>query len=207
MSRKEHWRDVYERKPTDGVSWYRPHLETSLSFIEAAGLSRDARVVDIGGGAATLVDDLLARGFSNLAVVDIAEPALAKARARLGPEGAARVDWVVGDVTTPLLPAGSVDFWHDRAVFHFLTEPEAVAAYLAEVHRAVKPGGHVMVATFGPEGPERCSGLPVQRYSAEGIHRTFGEAFEKLGEASEVHETPWGSAQAFAYCFCRVRPA
>jgi SAM-dependent methyltransferase len=122
----------------------------------------------------------------------LAPAALAVARERLGPR-AALVDWIEGDVTTPLFGDATVDFWHDRAVFHFLTDAAARAAYLGQVHRSVKPGGHVMVATFGLDGPERCSGLPVARYDAAGIHAVFGEAFAKVGEATELHQTPWGS--------------
>jgi SAM-dependent methyltransferase len=139
-----------------------------------------------------------------VAVVDLAEPALASAQERLA-NRAADVDWIIGDVTTELLAPDSVDFWHDRAVFHFLTAASPRAAYLAQVHRAVKPGGHVMVATFGLDGPERCSGLPVARYDAQGIHATFGDVFEKVGEANEQHQTPWGATQSFVYCFCRRR--
>ncbi len=202
MTDPNHWQDVYESKSADAVSWYRPHLDVSLQFIERAGLPLDARIVDVGGGASTLVDDLLAVGRSNLAVIDLAQSALDTAQQRLG-DRAAAVDWIAGDVTTPLLPDASVDFWHDRAVFHFLTDPDARAAYLREVHRVVKQDGHVLVATFGLDGPERCSGLPVARYDAAGIHAVFGDVFEKLGEATETHQTPWGSAQAFVYCFCR----
>lgn len=158
--------------------------------------------MDVGGGASTLVDDLLDEGYTNLAVIDLADAALQAAQSRLG-ERADDVDWIVGDVTAPRLEVDSVDFWHDRAVFHFLTAPDARAAYLAEVARVVKPGGYVLVATFGPDGPEKCSGLPVARYDAEGIHSAFGERFDKIGAASELHETPWGAAQSFVYCFCR----
>jgi SAM-dependent methyltransferase len=162
----------------------------------------DTRIVDIGGGASTLVDDLLAGGYPNLAVVDLAEPALAVARERLGERGAG-VDWIVGDVTTELLSERSVDMWHDRAVFHFLTEEVSRAGYLSQVTRCVKPGGHVLVATFALDGPEKCSGLPVARYDSDGIHAVFGDAFKKVGEAAEQHETPWGGVQSFVYCFCR----
>jgi SAM-dependent methyltransferase len=204
MADPSHWQRVYQQKAADEVSWYRPHLDRSLAFIRGCGLAPTARIVDVGGGASTLVDDLLADGYQNLAVVDLADAALAVARARLGAQAAA-VDWIVGDVTTPLLPDGSVDFWHDRAVFHFLVDEAARAAYLVRVRAAVKPGGHVLVATFGKDGPERCSGLPVARYDAAGIHATFGDEFARIGEDAEVHQTPWGSAQAFVYCFCRRR--
>jgi SAM-dependent methyltransferase len=202
MSDQDHWQAVYDKKRPDEVSWYQPHLERSLMFIRSSGLSLDARVVDVGGGASTLVDDLLAAGYRNVAVIDLADAALASARQRLG-ERAGLIDWIVGDVTTPLLPECSVDFWHDRAVFHFLTDEAARSAYLAQVLRVVKPGGHVLVATFGLDGPEQCSGLPVARYDAPGIHDVFGGAFEKVGDAAEHHETPWGTVQSFVYCFCR----
>lgn len=206
MSKRDHvhWQTIYERGSPERVSWYRPHLDLSLRFIRESGLARDDRIVDVGGGASTLVDDLIAAGYRNLAVIDLAEAALRVSRERLG-EAAARVDWIAGDVTTPVLESASVDFWHDRAVFHFLAEERVRRAYLAEVVRCVKPGGKVLVATFGPDGPERCSGLPVVRYDAEGIHALFGETFEKLGDASEQHETPRGSAQSFVYCLCRRR--
>lgn len=201
---EEHWQGVYITKSAEGVSWYRPHLEQSTAFIEASGLSRQARIVDVGGGASTLVDDLLSAGYRNVAVLDLAQAALQTARTRLGPQ-ADQVDWIVGDVTTHLLPEASVDFWHDRAVFHFLTDDALRAAYLGQVRRSVRPGGHVLVATFGLDGPDRCSGLPVARYDAPGIHAVFGDTFDKIGEASEHHETPWGSLQSFVYCFCRRR--
>jgi len=198
----KHWQTVYEQKSSDAVSWYRPHLERSLDFIRSSGLGLDARIVDVGGGASTLVDDLLTAGHHNLAVIDLADAALQTARQRLG-EQADIVDWIVGDVTTPLLPDASVDFWHDRAVFHFLTDEQARAEYLGQVMRCVKPHGNVLVATFGLDGPEKCSGLPIARYDADGIHTVFGNAFDKLGDAAEHHETPWGTTQSFVYCFCR----
>lgn len=202
MSGREHWQNIYSRKAPGEVSWYRPHLDKSLELIRSRQLEPDVRIVDVGGGASTLVDDLLDAGYRNVAVIDLADAALEVARERLG-ERAAWVDWIVGDVTTELLPERSVDFWHDRAVFHFLTQADARAAYLAQVIRAVQPGGHVLVATFGLDGPDECSGLPVARYDAPGIHAVFGDRFDKIGHASELHETPWGTIQSFVYCFCR----
>jgi SAM-dependent methyltransferase len=199
---QDHWQSVYEHKAADEVSWYQPHLEKSLAFVRSCQLASDARIVDVGGGAATLVDDLLSDGFHNLVVIDLAAAALDVAQTRLGVR-AAIVDWIVGDVTTPLLPAASVDFWHDRAVFHFLTDDSDRAAYLAQVVRSVKPGAYVLVATFGLDGPQRCSGLPVARYDADQIHAVFGHRFEKIGALIERHETPWGAVQSFTYCFCR----
>lgn len=200
---ENHWQNVYSNKEADAVSWYRPRLDHSLAFIAQAGLSKSARIVDVGGGASTLVDDLLGQGFTNVAVMDLAEAALEAARQRLG-ETAKHVEWIAGDATLPLLPDRSVDFWHDRAVCHFLTDPAARQAYVDQVDRCVKPGGHVLIATFGPDGPERCSGLPVMRYGADEIHGVFGRGYEKVGTATEQHKTPWGATQSFVYCFCRV---
>ncbi|MBI1796368.1 MAG: class I SAM-dependent methyltransferase [Candidatus Eisenbacteria bacterium] len=200
---QEHWESIYRRKATDEVSWYRPHLERSLHFITQAKLAPDAAIIDVGGGAATLVDDLLDRGYTNLTVLDLSSAAIAQARERLGTR-AAGVRWLVGDVTTIELPEHHYDFWHDRAVFHFLRDEEARRRYIAAVRHTLKPGGHVVVATFGPEGPEKCSGLDVMRYTAEGIHDEFGERFRRIGDASETHVTPWGSEQEFVYCYCRM---
>jgi SAM-dependent methyltransferase len=201
MSSKDHWDAVYRTKPADGVSWFRPHLERSLAFLEGTKLDLDARVIDVGGGASTLVDDLLERGYTNVTVLDLSQAALDATRARLG-ERAARVRWLCADVTEARLPEAAYDFWHDRAVFHFLREDEQRRRYVEAVRRALKPGGHIVVATFGPEGPERCSGLDVVRYTADGLHDEFGGAFEKVASATEVHKTPWGSEQQFVYCYC-----
>ena len=203
MGRQEHWDAVYGRKAPQEVSWYRPHLDRSLEFIDRARLSPDAAIIDVGGGESTLVDDLLARGYRNVTVLDLSETAIARAQARLG-RAAARVTWIVGDITRVELPEHRYDFWHDRAVFHFLIEDEARRRYVAAVRHALKPGGHIVVATFGPEGPERCSGLPVARYSPEGIHDQFGDQFTKIGSESELHQTPSGSEQEFVYCYCRL---
>lgn len=203
MSKREHWEGVYRRKGPDEVSWYRPHLDRSLGFIERAGLSPESAILDVGGGASTLVDDLLERGYTDLTVLDLSESAIALAKQRLGARGE-RVTWIVGDVTEADLPEHHFDFWHDRAVFHFLTDEAARERYVAKVHRALKPNGHILVATFGPEGPDRCSGLPVVRYTAEGIHDQFGNEFRKVGSESETHQTPWGAEQEFVYCYCRL---
>ncbi len=202
MTEQSHWEDVYARKAADTVSWYRPHLERSLALIDAAGLPRDASIVDVGGGASTLVDDLLDRGYTNVSVLDLSATALDVARARLG-DRAKAVRWIVGDATRAALPDASVDFWHDRAVFHFLRDEEARERYVATARRALKPGARIVVATFGPDGPEMCSGLDVVRYDADGIHGAFGAAFEKMSSAEETHMTPSGAAQHFVYCHCR----
>ncbi|MGK4002072.1 class I SAM-dependent methyltransferase [Sorangium sp. So ce1036] len=201
MSSKQHWEQVYVTKPATGVSWYAPHLDRSLELIERAAGARDARIIDVGGGASTLVDDLVDRGYGAVTVLDLSEQALAVARERLGPR-AADVTWLAADITTSALPEAQFDIWHDRAVFHFLTDREARRRYVANVTRSVRPGGHVIVATFGPEGPERCSGLDVVRYDADALHGEFGAMFLKVDSMREVHTTPWGSEQEFVYCFC-----
>jgi len=151
-----------------------------------------------------LVDDLLARGYRDLTVLDLSEGAITQAKSRLESRAGA-VHWILGDITEIKLPEHRYDFWHDRAVFHFLTDDAARQRYVSAVQHALKPGGHVVVATFGPEGPERCSGLPVVRYSSEGIHDQFGGQFAKVGSDSEMHHTPWGSEQEFVYCYCRLK--
>ena len=204
MTGQEHWEALYGTKGPQNVSWYRPHLDRSLKFIDQAGLTFDSAIIDVGGGASTLVDDLLARGYRGITVLDLSEAAIAQAQARLGPS-AARVTWIVGDITRVELPEQRYEFWHDRAVFHFLTKQEARDRYVSRVRHALKPGGHVVVATFGPDGPERCSGLLISRYSPEGIHDQFGSQFAKIGSDEEVHHTPWGSEQEFVYCYCRLK--
>jgi SAM-dependent methyltransferase len=203
MSSREHWDAVYASKGSDRVSWFRPHLDQSLAFLEAAKIDREAEIIDVGGGASTFVDDLLDRGYRNVTVLDLSETALEKARSRLG-ERASRVRWICADVTEGGLPPAAFDFWHDRAVFHFLLDPLARARYVAAVRRSLKPGGHIVIATFGPHGPEKCSGLDVLRFTPDALHAEFGSSFAKLASATETHVTPWGTEQEFVYCYCRL---
>ena len=200
---KQHWEGIYTARSADRVSWYRPHLDRSLRFVEAAKLAPAAAVIDVGGGASTLVDDLLDRGYSNLTVLDLSQAALELARQRLAGRASA-VRWICADVTRVALPDHTYDFWHDRAVFHFLTDPAARSRYVDTVRKTLKPGGHIVVATFGPHGPEKCSGLEVLRYGAESLHAEFGEDFAKIADSTEIHSTPWGSEQEFVYCYCRL---
>lgn len=202
MQLKDHWERVYSTKATTSVSWFQEHASYSLRLIRQTGVYKTASIVDVGGGASTLVDDLLADGFGNLAVLDVSRAALAAARQRLG-ERAAGVQWIEADITKVVLPAHSVDVWHDRAVFHFLTSPRDRAAYVNAVLHAVKPGGHVIVATFAEDGPTKCSGLPVMRYRPEELHSEFGNAFALVHSEKEAHRTPSGSVQQFVYCYCR----
>lgn len=203
MTTRAHWENVYQSRAVDEVSWYRPHLDVSLRLIEDAASDLGSAFIDVGGGEATLVDDLVARGYGDVTVLDISRAAIEVAKARLG-SSAAQVHWIAGDITDIELEAARYDIWHDRAVFHFLTRAEDRAAYVRQVARAVKPGGHVIVATFGPEGPEACSGLEVVRYDAGSLHGEFGPKFRLLDSVTEHHETPWGTPQQFMYCFCRV---
>lgn len=202
MQPKQHWETVYTTKSTDSVSWFQPHASLSLDLIRATGLGKDAGIIDVGGGASTLVDDLLANGYSDLTVLDLSAHAMEAARKRLGKDEC-RVRWIEADITEVDLPAKRYDIWHDRAVFHFLTTPEQREAYVQTVFRSVKPGGHVIVATFAEDGPEQCSGLPVMRYRPEELHDQFGEAFTLLKHQKEAHHTPAGKVQQFVYCYCR----
>lgn len=199
---KDHWEDVYARKAPDSVSWFQPHAEHSLNLIERTGLGHDAAIIDVGGGASTLVDDLLASGHSDLSVLDLSAAALHAAQVRLG-DAATRVNWIEADITEVELPAQRYDLWHDRAVFHFLTDPAQRRIYVDKVLRSVKPGGHVIIATFAEDGPENCSGLPVMRYGANALHAEFGAPFELLEHRREAHHTPAGVVQQFVYCYCR----
>lgn len=201
MQSKEHWEQVYATKPATGVSWFQVHARQSMQLIRQTGADRQAAIIDVGGGASTLADDLLAAGYSNLIVLDLSGAALTASRERLGPL-ADRISWVVGDITRIELPRHAFDVWHDRAVFHFLTAREDREAYVRAVLRAVKPGGHVIVATFAEDGPQQCSGLPVMRYSADGLHAEFGAPFTLLQQEREEHHTPFGAVQKFIWCLC-----
>jgi ubiquinone/menaquinone biosynthesis C-methylase UbiE len=206
MQSREHWERVYRTKSTTDVSWYQEHAEQSLRLIRRTGVSRDAAIIDVGGGASTLVDDLLQDGYGSLTVLDLSAAALEAARSRLG-ERARRVQWIEGDIAKLALAEHAYDVWHDRAVFHFLTREADRRAYVAQVLRAVKPQGHVIVATFAEDGPIQCSGLPVMRYSPAELHGQFGPDFALLTQEREEHHTPRGGTQKFIYCYCRVVPS
>lgn len=202
MESQDHWEHVYRTKPSHGVSWYRPHLELSLELLRGAGLGAHSRVIDVGGGASTLADDLLAWPVAQVTVLDLAATALDVARHRLGAR-AAQVDWRVGDITTAALPPAHYTHWHDRAVLHFLTEPDAARGYAAQAAYTVAPGGHAIIGGFAPDGPERCSGLVVARRSAQDIADLLGPAFTLLEARHERHHTPGGSEQAFVWAVLR----
>jgi 2-polyprenyl-3-methyl-5-hydroxy-6-metoxy-1,4-benzoquinol methylase len=203
MNIQTHWDRIYRDKAPDAVSWYRPHLETSLTLIERAAPDLSASVIDVGGGESTLVDDLLARGYQNITVLDISQTAIDVTRTRLA-SASEKVRWLVGDVTTQQMDPCRYEVWHDRAVFHFLTTREARIRYVRQVANAVRRKGYAIVSTFGPEGPTTCSGLDVIRYDAKSLHEEFGVRFRLLGSTKEQHHTPFGSVQQFLYCFCRI---
>lgn len=200
---QDHWEKIYTEKAPDAVSWYRPHLETSLDLIERVATDRSVSVIDVGGGESTLVDDLLARGYQKITVLDISRTAIDANRKRLG-KVSEQVNWLVADISKSELPPAEYDVWHDRAVFHFLTGQDDRGAYVRQVARSVKQGGHVIISTFGPEGPTKCSGLEVVRYDADSLHREFGIRFRLLGSSKELHQTPFGTIQQFLYCYCRL---
>jgi 2-polyprenyl-3-methyl-5-hydroxy-6-metoxy-1,4-benzoquinol methylase len=199
-----HWDKVYATRAPESLSWYRAHLETSLALVERAAGGRSASIIDIGGGESTLVDDLLFRGYKTLTVLDVSQTAIEVTKKRMGTSAAQQVRWLVGDIVKIKLEPSAYDLWHDRAVFHFLTTQKQRVAYVRQVAKAVRPGGHVIVSTFGPEGPTQCSGLEVMRYDAESLHGEFGGRFRLVESSKELHETPFGTTQQFLYCYCRL---
>lgn len=203
MDTRSHWENVYSTKTADEVSWFQAQATRSLAIIQQLLPDTAGRILDVGGGASTLVDGLLEANYSNLAVLDLSSSALEVAKNRLGPASDC-VGWLQGDVTRLSLPKHNIDLWHDRAVFHFLTNEADRQSYINTVLNSVKPGGHVIVATFAEDGPEKCSGLPVRRYSATALHEEFGSSFMLLGHQKEVHQTPFNTSQSFVYCYCRV---
>jgi 2-polyprenyl-3-methyl-5-hydroxy-6-metoxy-1,4-benzoquinol methylase len=203
MNVETHWEKIYREKAPDAVSWYRPHLETSLALIEKAAPERGVSIIDVGGGESTLVDDLVAHGYQNITVLDVSRIAIDVTKKRLG-SASEGVQWIATDIVNGELATNAYDVWHDRAVFHFLTATDQRAAYVRQVALAVKPGGHVLVSTFGPEGPTKCSGLEVVRYDADSLHEEFGVRFRLLDSFKELHNTPFGTTQQFLYCLCRV---
>ncbi|MGY3696257.1 SAM-dependent methyltransferase [Bradyrhizobium sp. USDA 3240] len=201
--RQSHWQTVYLTKGEQQVSWSQADPQPSLRLIESAAPGREASIIDIGGGASRLVDALLASGFHDLTVLDLSEAALASARQRIGAAGAV-VRWVADDATV-WQPPHAFDVWHDRAAFHFLVAESDRAAYLERLHRGVKPGGHAVIGTFALDGPEKCSGLPVQRYDPATLSRTVGPAFELIAHEAHRHVTPSGATQSFQFSVLRCR--
>lgn len=202
-TRKQHWEGLYASKAPDEVSWYQQMPEQSLNLIEATGTRHDEAVIDVGGGASTLVDHLLGRGFRDVTILDLSAAALAHARKRLG-DRADSVIWIEGDVTEFKAPRAYA-LWHDRAVFHFLTDYGDRQRYVDAVKAALRDRGHLVLSTFGPEGPKRCSGLQIQRYGLERLDEWFGDDFDLRGDALEEHKTPAGKTQQFLYTWWQRR--
>ncbi|MFO7594460.1 MAG: class I SAM-dependent methyltransferase [Pseudomonadota bacterium] len=202
--RQQHWEGVYQGKEESEVSWYQECPDISLQLIERAGIDTDAPLVDVGGGASVLVDNLLEKGFSRITVLDISSAALECVRQRLA-DRAAEVEWRVSDITR-FEPDHTYAFWHDRAVFHFLTDESDRRRYIEVLKSALQEGGHLLLATFALDGPEQCSGLPVERYDAKKMQTVLGEAFSLLESRREHHTTPVGKEQRFTYALFRYLP-
>lgn len=198
---KNHWNTVYGNKSEAELSWHQEDAGVSLEMFDAAGIATGGSAIDIGGGRSRLAGALLRRGVRDVTVLDLSEVALNASRAQAVPEGDA-VTWVTADITT-WEPRRQYDLWHDRAVFHFLVTQADRAGYLDRLTRAIAMDGHAMIATFAPDGPETCSGLPVQRYSPDELSAVLGGGFTRIADRAEVHVTPWGSAQSFQFCLFR----
>jgi ubiquinone/menaquinone biosynthesis C-methylase UbiE len=206
MASKDHWENVYATKTSKGVSWFQEHAQLSLKLINDAKIPTSASIIDVGGGASTLVDDLVAQGYQHISVLDLSQSALTETKKRLGVAAAAQVQWIEANILEVELPVHQFDVWHDRAVFHFLTNEIERHAYVQKVLGAVKPGGLVIIATFAEDGPTMCSGLPVKRYSENELYAEFGAPFQLLSHQKEIHHTPAGGEQKFVYCVCRKVP-
>lgn len=196
--RQRHWEHLYDTKGNQDLSWFQPHPELSLKLIESVGLNRDDAIIDIGGGTSKLIDLLLQTGYTNLTVLDIAKNALEQSQLRLA-EQASKVKWIAADITKGI-GQGSYRLWHDRAVFHFLVDPVERGDYLEVMQGSLLPDSHIIIATFSPDGPEQCSGLPVQRYNPEDLAQALGPGYRLLNHHVEAHQTPAGKQQEFIYC-------
>ena len=199
LNRKKHWENVYGQKKPVEVSWYQVEPAVSLGFITLIEIDSAAKIIDVGGGASVFVDKLLNQGFQNLTVLDISSKAIHHAQERLG-RRAENVSWIEADVTE-FESSIQYDFWHDRAVFHFLTDAEDRTKYVRRLKESIKPGGHVVIAAFAIDGPPKCSGLDVERYSPEKMKNELGDSFELVNSVTELHITPWNKQQKFIYCY------
>lgn len=214
-SHREHWQTVYDTKPERQTSWFRPHLDESLRLIDGQHLAHDAPIIDVGGGRSTLVDDLLVRGYRDITVLDLSQAALDQARSRVesgsgtmagsDPSIASdvRVKWIAGDVLELSMPSDHYCLWHDRAVFHFFTEPADQTRYATQAKRSIREGGLLMLATFALDGPDKCSGLPVCRYDAATLAHRFADGFVPIADDLETHRTPFDTEQRFTYLVLR----
>ena len=200
--RRQHWNEVYAKRPIRRLGWYKARLHISLDWIAGLGLAPHDRVIDVGAGASTLVDDLLEMGHQSITILDISEHALVAVRDRLG-DRAAEVECVVGDVTDVELPDSGFALWHDRAAFHFLTDARDRRKYRDRLTAALRTGGHLVIGTFAPEAPEKCSGLPVRRYDLQQLVVELGSEFDLLDDCKELHVTPGGVEQMYQFALLR----
>ena len=203
MDKKAHWENIYTTKQADEVSWYQPGAQTSVGFVNRAGLSSDARIIDIGGGDSYFAEQLLDNGFEDITVVDISAAALERAKERLGSK-AAGIIWIVADAAN-FEPPATYDFWHDRAAFHFLTDEADIENYLKTAHAALKPGGTFVLGTFSEEGPKKCSGIEIKQYSEASMQQRLAQYFERVECINTDHETPFGTVQNFTFCSFRKK--
>jgi SAM-dependent methyltransferase len=204
VGRKEHWENIYTTKTPNSVSWYQERPEKSLQLIARSRILKSSRIIDVGGGASTLVDNLIGRNFLQVMVLDISNAALKSAQARLG-ERSRKVEWIEADILSAKLPAESIDLWHDRAVFHFFTRKEDQEKYTEQMKQAVKSGGHVIIATFALDGPAKCSGLDVERYDTNKLQDQIGSEFDLVESFAEDHQTPLNTMQKFVYHLFRKK--
>lgn len=201
MDRQAHWNEAYRTKGAEGVSWFEERPALSLELVRATGIDAGTSLIDIGGGASRLVDALLEEGLRDLSVLDLSEAAVESARARLG-DRARSVEWIVADVTG-WRPERVYDIWHDRAALHFLTAPEDQALYARCLEAALAPDGHAIVASFAPDGPKRCSDLPVVGHDGESLSRLFGPSLRLVDQRRHLHRTPFGTTQQFQFSVFR----
>ncbi|MEE9325909.1 MAG: class I SAM-dependent methyltransferase [Cocleimonas sp.] len=205
MNSKTHWQDIYTQKDSKQLSWFQEHAKMSLQVIKKNVQNKNAQIIDIGAGASTLVDDLLQSGYRNIDVLDISSEALQISQRRIKTlQIDAKINWIQTNILEADFPQHHYDTWHDRAVFHFLTKQQEREQYIQKLMHTLKPGGKVIISTFGPDGPLECSGLPIVRYSHDSLHNEFGLAFELLEHGEEEHQTPSGSIQKFIYCYCKL---
>ena len=202
-ARQAHWENVYATRRTDAVSWYQTSAEPSLALIRGSGIGAGDSIIDIGGGASVLVDQLLEAGFYDISVLDISRAALDASKTRLG-KHADSIQWIVADILS-WAPPREYALWHDRAVFHFLTDEAERAAYRSVLARGLRHGGTLIIATFAEDGPERCSGLPVHRWSPQALAVELGETFDLVEQHRQDHLTPGGVVQKFTWCRFRRR--
>lgn len=201
FNRKEHWEDIYQKKPLNEVSWYQPTPVTSLDFFSRFNVPKDARVIDVGGGDSLLVDHLLDLGYRNISVLDISESAINRAKDRLGAR-ASQVSWIVSDATA-FKPAEPYDFWHDRAAFHFLTGEQEIDDYLDTAQQSIKPEGILVIGTFSEEGPKKCCGIEIRQYSETAMTEKLKSFFEKIRCITVDHKTPFNTIQNYIFCSFR----